>query len=282
MSILYKIKSEIKQKLTKEVVRSVNIPVVSGNYLQNRRAVISGGSGGIGYAIAKAFVNNGATVIILGTNEKRLKEISKEIGDKCKYVVFNLRNFDSYDEKLKEVISAFDDDKEIDILVNAAGFMSKSNFLEITEEDWDNVIDLNLKAAYFLSQKVSKYMIEKKICGNILNISSTSALKPGWNPYCISKSGIKSMTLGLADELIKYGIVVNCIAPGPVATKMLNKTDEDNLFNPRYKAKRYAHPQEIANWAVYLVSDAGKLILGDSLYISGGSGTLDICKTHNI
>ncbi len=279
MSLFTKIKRYIKNKFTKEVVKTVNIPVANGEYLKNRRAVISGGSGGIGRAIAKAFVDNGASVIILGTNEKKLKAVADSIGSQCRYVLFDLKDFNSYDDKIKEILTVFDDDVAIDILVNAAGFMGKSNFLDITEDDWDSVIDLNLKASYFLSQKISKYMIEKNINGNILNISSTSALKPGWNPYCISKAGVKSMTLGLADELIKYGIVVNCIAPGPVATEMLKKTDGD-LFNPRYKGKRYAAPEEIADWAVYMVSDAGRLILGDSLYISGGSGTLDICKTH--
>lgn len=280
MKLISKIKSYIKKMLTKEIVKSIKIPVTYGEYLKNRCAVISGGSGGIGYAIAKAFVNNGAYVIILGTNEEKLKAISQELGEKCRYVIFDLTDFISYSVKLKEIVSAFGDNIDVDILVNAAGIMGKSDFFDISEKDWDNVVDVNLKAVYFLTQEISKYMVEKNIEGNILNISSTSALKPGWNPYCISKAGIKSMTLGLADELIKYGIVVNCIAPGPVATKMLQKTDDD-LYNPRYKAKRYATAEEIADWAVYMVSDAGRFILGDSLYISGGSGTLDICKNHN-
>lgn len=263
-------------------VQPVKVPVLQSELLKGRRAIITGGSGGIGFGIANAFVNSGASVILIGTNEQRLIDSCNKLGNEnSRYVVMNLSKFSLYSEKFKEITMAFNDENHIDILVNAAGNMGKSNFLEITEKDWDSVLDINLKAMYFMSQHFAKYMIDSTYSGNILNVSSTSALKPGWNPYTISKSGVQSLTLGLSGELAEYNICVNAVAPGPVATKMLGKTDDDNLWNKRYKGGRYATVEEIGNWAVCLVSDMGQLIMGDSLYVSGGSGTLDICKSHS-
>lgn len=263
-------------------IQPVKVPMLQSELLKSRRAIVTGGSGGIGFGIAQAFVNSGASVVLIGTNEKKLIDSCEKLGiENSKYVVMNLMDFSSYDKKFEEIVDAFNDENHIDILVNAAGNMGKSKFLEITEDDWDSVIDINLKAMYFLSQKFAKYMIENKYSGNILNVSSTSALKPGWNPYTISKAGVQSLTLGLSDELSEYNICVNAVAPGPVATKMLGKTDDDNLWNKRYKGGRYATVEEIGNWAVCLVSDMGQLVMGDSLYVSGGSGTLDICKSHS-
>ncbi len=262
-------------------IQPVKVPLLRNELLKGRRAIVTGGSGGIGYGIAESFINNGASVILIGTNEKRLIEACEKLGeDKSRYVVMNLTDFSSYNEGFNKILKAFNDENHIDILVNAAGFMGKSNFLEITEKDWDSVLDINLKAMYFLSQKFAEFMIKNNYSGNILNVSSTSALKPGWNPYTISKAAVKSLTLGLSSELAEYNICVNAIAPGPVATKMLGKENDDNLWNKRYKGGRYATVEEVGNWATCLVSDMGKLVMGDSLYLSGGSGTLDICKSH--
>lgn len=132
----------------------------------------------------------------------------------------------------------------------------------------------NLKGLFFMTQIVSNYMKEKKIKGHILNVSSAAALKPGYTPYEISKSGVRSFTLGAAAELIPYGIVVNAIAPGPVATAMLGRKEGDTLYTDCIPAKRFATPSEIGQLAVIMVSDMCDLVIGDTFYISGGSGTI--------
>lgn len=263
----------------KEILPYVNTPVLCGELLKDRTIAIAGGSGGIGVGIAKRCVANGAKVVLLGRNEDKLKAVCSELGKNAKFVIADFNDFASYEDIVVKCDSQFE--QKIDSLVNASGLMGKMNFFEITEKMWDDVMNINLKSVYFLSQKFAAYFIKNEIKGHIVNISSTSALKPGWVPYGISKAGVASMTVGLADELIKYGIVVNSVAPGPVATAMLGVNEkENNIINKRYKAGRYATPEEIGNWVAVMLSDMGQLVLGDSLYVSGGSGTLDICKKH--
>ena len=120
-----------------------------------------------------------------------------------------------------------------------------------------------------MSQLVSKYMVDNHIHGHILNISSSSGARP---------AAVNGFTRGLADTLIQYGVVVNAIAPGPTVTPMINKNNEDNLYSERSLAKRFIMPEEIANLAIFLVSDAGNMIVGDTVYCSGGSGIITL---HN-
>lgn len=165
-------------------------------------------------------------------------------------------------------------DNRIDILVNSAGILNSSSFFNTTEEEYDKLMDINVKGTYFMCQAMGQYMIKHHIQGHILNVSSSSALRPAWTPYQISKWSIRGFTLGLADTLLPYGIIVNAIAPGPVAASMLGKKEGDNLYNPSCPIGRYALPEEIANFATFMVSDMGQMIVGDTFYITGGSGTI--------
>ena len=165
-------------------------------------------------------------------------------------------------------------EKRLDILVNAAGVHGNQCFGEVSEETWDSVLDVNLKGMFFMTQAVGNYMKNNNIKGHILNVSSAAALKPGYTPYEISKSGVKSLTLGVAAELIQYGIIVNAIAPGPVATEMLGRKEGDTLYTDCVPAMRFATPSEIAQLAVIMASDMCNLVIGDTFYISGGSGTI--------
>lgn len=166
------------------------------------------------------------------------------------------------------------EENRIDILVNSAGIVAKHNFLETTEEEYDSIMNINAKGTFFISQEIGKYMIKNKIKGHILNVSSSSALRPAWTPYQMSKWAIRGFTLGLADTLLPYGITVNAIAPGPVATQMLGKKEGDSIYNEFSPSGRYALPSEIAELALFMVSDLGNLIIGDTFYITGGSGTI--------
>ncbi len=263
----------------KKVVQ-INMPLVENELLKNKIALISGGSSGIGASIAESFAKCGCKVILIGTNEEKLKKEVEKIGfEFAKYIVWNLYEFNTYEEKISEAVElAKVWNGKIDILVNSAGRHGQLDFWNNTYQEYDAVMDVNLKSVYFLSQKIAIYMKNNKIKGNILNVSSASALKPAWTPYEISKWGIKGLTLGLADDCIKYDIVVNSIAPGPTNTNMITEKNNKNLdwrYNP---SGRMATPEEIANWAVYMVSDIGRYIVGDTLYITGGSGTININK----
>ena len=177
--------------------------------------------------------------------------------------------------KVEEAAKLFPEGR-IDILVNSAGVNEHSDFWHITEDGYSRVMDVNVRGTYFMSQAVSRFMIERKIRGHILNVSSSSALRPAWSPYRMSKWAVRGMTLGLADTLLPHGIIVNAIAPGPVATPMLGKFEGDSIYNHANPSGRYSMPQEIANLAVFMASSMGDLIVGDTFYITGGSGTISL------
>ncbi len=178
-------------------------------------------------------------------------------------------------EKLKTAAAMFPENR-IDILVNSAGVVSHSDFLDMSEQEYDSIMDINAKGTFFMSQAAAKYMIENRIKGHILNVTSSSALRPAWTPYQMSKWAVRGFTLGAADKLLPYGIVVNAIAPGPTATPMLGKNEGDSIYNAVCPARRFAMPSEIAALATFMVSDMGNMIVGDTFYMTGGSGTVTL------
>jgi len=279
------IKSKIKQiiydvfpKIKEEKLYPIPQPINVQQLLQGKVALITGGSGGIGGAIAESFVKSGCKVILSGTNEEKLARKCQEIGDSAKYIVIDLKDIKSFDEKVQEAHYLFSDYSHIDILVNSAGIGVHNSFENIQENEYDTIMDVNAKGTFFMCQSVSKYMINNNIKGHILNISSSSSLRPAWTPYEMSKWAIKGFTLGLADTLLPHGIIVNAIAPGPVATQMLGKSSEGDISRHKQPSGRYAVPSEIAALATFMVSDFGNLIVGDTYYITGGSGLL---STHH-
>lgn len=271
---------KLKRIITGTVValKSKNyVPIqhtVKGDLLKDKVALITGGSGGIGFAIAKEFLESGCKVIIAGTNEKKLSSKLEELGG-GKSVILNLSSIKGIEESVGEAITIYG---HIDILVNSAGIHSTKvfeNFMEVKEKDYDSIMDINLKGTYFVTQKVAKHMVANRIHGHILNISSSTALEPAWSPYRLSKWGIKGMTLGLAQQLQPYGIIVNAIAPGSTATKLLGFKEGDSIYSADNGNHRLTLPSEIAEYAKLMVSGLGDMIVGDTLYISGGRGTID-------
>lgn len=196
-------------------------------------------------------------------------------GDYLQFIVLNVLDVKSMPDKVRCDAEMFPE-KRIDILVNSAGLNGKANFDKITEEEYDSIMDVNEKGTYFMSQAVSQLMIEKKTKGHIINVTSASALRPASTPYCMSKWAVRGLTLGLADVLLPHGIVVNAIAPGPVATPMLGKYEGDSIENSNVRCGRYSMPREIASLAVVMVSDMGNLIVGDTCYMTGGSGLISL------
>lgn len=263
------------------MVKRVQANVVSldiNKMLDGRVALITGGTSGIGKAIAETFLKSGATVIITGRDESKINNVLNEI--KNQNVLYEQKVFgvqlnniqpSSFGHKLEEIIKLISPAK-IDILVNNAG-IGGGDISNTTEEEFDQVIKTNLNGTFFLSKIVSKYMIKNSIKGNILNIASSSSLRPAASAYTFSKWGIRGFTLGLAKTLAPFDITVNGLAPGPTATPMLHCDGHDISFenNPM---RRFAMPEEIANMAAVLVSDMGRMIVGDIVYMTGGAGVI--------
>lgn len=270
---------KIKRKIVIEKKIPVNIPVLQGMLLKGKTACIVGGAGGIGFAIAEQLVKNGCYVVIVGTKESKLKKAVTQLGvEYAQYSVIDIMDIAMLHEKFTHLVESLGNQRQLDICVNCAGIHGPEQFWEITEKDWDTVMNVNLKGMFFMCQEVGKYMRDNHIKGHILNIGSASGLKPAWTPYEISKWGVRAMTLGVAREMVKYGIIVNCLAPGPTATPMLNFQEGQQINWEGNPSGRVAMPEEIANWAVFLVSDLGNLVVGNSLYVTGGSGTICIDK----
>lgn len=278
-----KIKSLIRKFLGCNVqpVYTNIVTLAPNKLLEERTALITGGSSGIGCAIAEAMVNAGASVVITGRNEKKL-EIAinklKPLLNGCQKAVYEcMDNADiaSMQQHWQNILSKLDENNRIDILVNNAGINSMTErWGHSSEKDFDAIISTNLKGTYFFSDIIAHYMVSNKIQGNILNIASSSSLRPGNSAYILSKWGVKSLTMGMAKALIPHGIVVNGLAPGPTATPMLNKNSNDNISLPCNPLGRYALPEEIANMAVVLTSNIGRTIVGDIIYMTGGAGVL--------
>lgn len=270
-SVVKNIFSGIKRKQMIPIYTQIDSTCV----LEDKIALITGGSGGIGMAIANEFILSGCKVIIVGTNEEKLKNCCYKLGEKSRYIVGDISDIGEIKHIVEASIKLFDEER-IDILVNAAGVHSNHTFFDVTEEEYDNIMNVNLKGTFFICQEVSRYMIKSNIKGHILNISSASAMRPANTPYKLSKWGIKGFTVGLADKLLPYGIVVNAIAPGPVATEMLGKNADGDISMPSNPSGRYSTPKEIASLAKFMVSDTGNLIVGDTFYMTGGSGIISL------
>lgn len=282
MKVINSIKRVIKYILYGvPMVKRVQANVVSldiNKMLDGRVALITGGTSGIGKAIAETFLKSGATVIITGRDESKINNVLNEI--KNQNVLYEQKVFgvqlnniqpSSFGHKLDEIIKLISPAK-IDILVNNAG-IGGGDISNTTEEEFDQVIKTNLNGTFFLSKIVSKYMIKNSIKGNILNIASSSSLRPAASAYTFSKWGIRGFTLGLAKTLAPFDITVNGLAPGPTATPMLHCDGHDISFE-KNPMRRFAMPEEIANMAAVLVSDMGRMIVGDIVYMTGGAGVI--------
>ena len=256
----------------------VYIPVLQSELLRGRVAVITGGTKGIGFGIAKAFMTAGANVAITGHNEEHLNVAVAKLKNTAPlnldvrvtgHIIDNsdVLSFPTLLQRMVDQIGMFD------ILVNNAGLVGGNGIGFTSLESYDSIMDTNLRGAYFLSQQVANLWRENKVKGNILNICSTSSLRPGTSPYIISKWGVRALTVGLAKVLIKDGIVVNGIGPGPTATVAFTN-GSDSISWAKNPSGRLVTIEEIGNMATILVSDLGKSIVGDIVYMGGGAGTV--------
>ena len=282
MSLKGIVKNEIKRavKLFRPDHRTyASVSVLDPNQLlAGRVALVTGGTSGIGYAIAKAFLQAGASVAITGRSEEKAGNIAarlqQEAPEGCKAFGIAMDNArpSEFETKL-DVCEKFFEEGNIDILVNNAGVQG-AQFGTATEQEYDAVMDTNLKGTFFLSQAVAHRMVKNNVHGNILNICSSSSLRPAANAYTISKVAMKELTAGLAKALIGKDIIVNGLAPGPTATPMLHRDGGGDISCPSNPLGRYALPEEIASMAVILCSGLGNTIVGSVVYMTGGAGIL--------
>ena len=240
--------------------------------LQNKVAVVTGGSRGIGKAIAEKFAAEGASVAILySSNSASADAVLEEIrnaGGTAKAYQCHVENSDEVGKTIDEVVN---DLGKIDILVNNAGITRDKLLMMMKEEDFDDVISVNLKGAYNTMRKVCP-MLARQRWGRVINLSSIAGINgnAGQVNYSASKAGLIGMTKSAAREFAGRGITVNAIAPGFVETDMTEKFASDENVMKRIPVGRMGRPDEIASLALFLASDAAAYITGEVIRIDGG------------
>jgi 3-oxoacyl-[acyl-carrier protein] reductase len=239
--------------------------------LSGKVALITGASGGIGGAIAKALHGQGATVVLSGTRQEALDAVKAELGSRVFTVIANLSDTASVEALPKAAEDAAGGG--IDILVNNAGITKDNLFMRMKDEEWDQVLAVNLTAAFRLSRAVLRGMMKKR-WGRIIQITSVVGAtgNPGQGNYAAAKAGLVGMTKSLASEVASRNITVNAIAPGFIQTAMTEVlTDaQKEMIAQRIPAGRMGIPTEIAAAAVYLASDEAAYVTGQTVHVNGG------------
>lgn len=241
---------------------------------EQKVAIVTGGASGLGYAIAKKFTAAGIMTIIMGRNEAKLKEACQSLGDNARCFKCDVTDFPSLPGMVDSIIKKYG---KIDILVNNAGIHLKKPFLDVTDEEFNQVLQTNTAAVFSMTREVVRAMKERH-SGSVLNISSMAAQYgiPQVIAYSAAKAAVEGMTRNMAVELSPEGIRVNCIAPGFIKTKMSGKALDND---PERKRKvlsrtpmgRLGTPEEVADAVYYLTSDEASFITGVVLPVDGGN-----------
>ncbi|UIJ70302.1 3-oxoacyl-[acyl-carrier-protein] reductase [Aurantimonas sp. HBX-1] len=238
--------------------------------LTGRKALVTGASGGIGEAIARAFHAAGATVGLHGTRREKLDALAAELGDRTMVFPADLADRDAQ-KVLAE--TAETEMQGVDILVNNAGITRDGLFVRMSDDDWDSVIEVDLTAAFRLTRGITHPMMRRRH-GRIINITSIVGVtgNPGQANYCAAKAGMIGFSKSLAQEIASRNVTVNCIAPGFIASAMtdkLNDKQKDTIMGA-IPMKRMGEGGDIAAAAVYLASDQAGYVTGQTLHVNGG------------
>jgi glucose 1-dehydrogenase len=245
--------------------------------MTTKTVLITGGAKGIGYAIARQFISEGAQIVIADVDETAGAKCVEEFDGKCVFVKTDVSKTADVQNLVATAIKTFG---SIDVLINNAAVVHAAEFLDLTEADFDRVIGINLKGAFMVGQTVAKQMVKQVESGSmpgvIVNMSSVNAVFAIANqvPYSVSKGGVGQLTKVMALSLAPYGIRVNAIGPGSIMTDMLASVNS----NPEAKARilsrtplgRIGEPSEIATIASFLASDAASYITGQTIFADGG------------
>ncbi len=238
--------------------------------LSGKKALVTGATGGIGGAIAKALHAQGAHVGISGRNTIKLEALAKELGDRVTVLAADL----SSDEAIADLVSKAEEAMgQIDILVNNAGLTRDNLSMRMKDEEWQEVIDVNMTATFKLAKAVQRGMMKRRL-GRIINIASVVGVtgNPGQCNYVASKAGMIGWSKAMAQEIASRGITVNCIAPGFIATAMTDALNDDQKakINATIPAGKMGASEDIAGAAVYLASDEAAYITGQTIHVNGG------------
>ncbi len=242
--------------------------------LRDKVAIVTGSSGGIGKAIAIGLAEAGADIVCVARRNcaDTIREI-EQLGRKAINISADLTKLDAVEEIVSTTLQKLG---KINILVNDAGTIRREDALNFTEKDWDDVLNLNLKTLFFLSQRVANVFVEQKSGGKIINIASMLSYQGGIRvvSYTASKSGVMGITKTLANEWAKYGINVNAIAPGYVCTDNTEalRNDEKRYKEILYRipAGRWAEPEDMKGTAIFLAGEASNYINGCTIPVDGG------------
>ncbi|MGH6748317.1 MAG: 3-oxoacyl-[acyl-carrier-protein] reductase [Methyloceanibacter sp.] len=238
--------------------------------LKGKGALVTGASGGIGGAIAKALHAQGASVAISGTNKEKLDALAAELGSRVFVLPCDLRDRAAVVKLGEEAEKALG---QVDILVNNAGITHDNLFMRMKDEEWDDVIAVNLTSFFVLIRTILRNMMRRR-AGRIVNIASISGVlgNPGQPNYAASKAGLVGMTKSLAREVSSRGITANCIAPGFISTPMTDALTPKQVeaIAAAIPAQKFGKPEDVAAAVVFLASDEAGYITGETMHINGG------------
>jgi NAD(P)-dependent dehydrogenase (short-subunit alcohol dehydrogenase family) len=246
--------------------------------LTGRVAIITGTSRGLGQYLARALAKSGADLILTARNRDHLVPFEgevKSLGRRAASLELDVRNHDSIRKFAADAESAFG---KIDILVNNAGCNVRKPALDVTWDDWNLILDTNLRGSFFVAQAVARGMVQRGY-GRIINIGSVTSVAgyAGLGPYGASRGGVRQLTMSLADDWGKFGITVNCLAPGWFRTEQ-NKVLYENkewvdYLTDRIPMKRPGQPNDLDGAIVFLASESSRYITGQTLLVDGGIST---------
>ena len=247
---------------------------MSTTAIAQRIAIITGGGSGIGLAIAEKFVQTDILTIIVGRDQEKLTAAQRQLGDNCHPICQDLNDLDSIPGLIRQVVDRYG---HIDILVNNAGINMKKDFTEVTDEEFESILHTNVRSVFAVCREVVKVMLPRGK-GNIINISSMASQYgiPKVIAYTASKSAIEGMTKAMAVELSPMGILVNCIAPGFIATDMSSKalngdSERKQKVFARTPLGRLGEPADIGDAALFLASEQARYVTGVVLPVDGGN-----------
>jgi glucose 1-dehydrogenase len=247
------------------------------NRLEGKSVAITGGDQGIGRAIAERLANDGADVAICyRSNQSGAQEVVAEIAKLGRRAAAIQCDVGKVEDGQRFIATAVAQLGKLDILINNAGLERRANFWDVTEVDFDAVLNVNLKGLFFLTQAFVRHRMQTKSGGKVINISSVHEELPfpHFASYCASKGGVKMLTRNLSIELAPLGITINSIAPGaietPINKNLLNDPAKLNALLQNIPLKRLGEPSDVASLASYLASDESSYITGTTLFVDGG------------
>ncbi len=243
--------------------------LAKGEVLKGKRVLITGGTSGIGYAIAKKFLSEGAKVLITGRNEQRLVKAANSLNGDIYTLVWDVADVSISNERIGKVVALLGG---LDIVINNAGVYSTDPFFAVNKTTWDYLMDTNIKGVFFLCQAAAEQMVNNLNGGKMINITSIRGFQGDCAPYGISKWAANGLTKGLARDLISKNIIVNGIAPGITASEINGIDVKENAYHAgEARNGRVALPEEIAEIAFFLSSDAANNIVGQIIICDGGA-----------